>query len=435
MAGMKINRLLACAAAIAVALPAIAQQSTPVEAAPQFAAEVAAVRADPAVARAFAAIEAGHEQANRDMVTLNEIPAPPFGETPRAEAFGEMLRATGIGEVSIDEVGNVVARRPGSGDRTVMIAAHLDTVFPAETDVTVRVEGNRYTAPGIGDNTRGLAMLLELARAIAAAEIATDATILFVGNVGEEGPGDLRGVRHIFREGADHPDSFIAIDGGEAQRLIHGGVGSNRYRVTFRGPGGHSWGAFGTANPHHAAARAIALFDERALPVTREGARSSYNIGRIGGGTSVNSIPFETWFEVDMRSGDPARIAALDAVFQSAMQEGLAAENADLSEGAPLTIEIEDMGRRPAGPGDAEDALVQRAIAAMRANGLAPELGASSTDSNVPISLGIPAITISRCGESGRSHSLDEYWVDAEGTVDCTRMALTILLAEAGLAE
>ncbi|MBC7987673.1 MAG: M20/M25/M40 family metallo-hydrolase, partial [Sphingomonadaceae bacterium] len=357
---MTLCRLLACAALVA-ALPADAQQTEPpVEASEPHVTEIAVIRADPAVVRAFATIESGHAAANRDLVTLNQIPAPPFGEQARGAAFAEMLRASGVGEVSIDEVGNVIARRPGTGARTVMIAAHLDTVFPAETDVTVRIEGDRYTAPGIGDNTRGLVMLLELARAIAAAEIATNATILFVGNVGEEGPGDLRGVRHIFRQGADHPEAFIAIDGGEENRLVSGGVGSNRYRVTFRGPGGHSWGAFGTANPHHAAARAIALFDERALSVTREGPRSSYNIGRIGGGTSVNSIPFESWFEVDMRSGDPARIAALDAVFQAAMQEGLAAENADLSEGAPLTVEIEDMGRRPAGPGDAEDALVQR---------------------------------------------------------------------------
>lgn len=400
----------------------------------RYVADAAALRADAGVQRAFAAIESGHDAALADLVALNQIPAPPFGEGPRGEAFAELLRATGFGEVTIDEVGNVIARREGTGARAVMVAAHLDTVFSAETDVTVRIEGDRYTAPGIGDNTRGLVMMLEMARAIAAADIRTEADILLIGNVGEEGLGDLRGVRHLFREGAPRPDSFIAIDGGDDNRLVYGGVGSNRYRVTFRGPGGHSWGAFGTGNTHHAAARAITAFVETAAPLAAEGPKSSYNVGRIGGGTSVNSIPFETWFEVDMRSGDPVQLAELDGAFQAAMQAGLAAENAALDRGDPLTVEIENIGQRPAGRGDATAPLVQRAVAAMRARDLAPELTISSTDANVPISLGIPAITISRCGESGRSHSLDEYWVDSETTVACTQTGLAILLAEAELA-
>ncbi|MBC2777777.1 M20/M25/M40 family metallo-hydrolase [Parasphingopyxis marina] len=398
-------------------------------------AEIAAIRAAPAFTVAADHIGAQHAARLEDLVTLTEIPAPPFAEETRAAAYAEMMRATGFGEVSIDEVGNVVAVRPGrSGDRAVAMVAHIDTVFPAETDVTVTIEGNRYAAPGIGDNTRGAVMLLELASAIAAADIETEADLILVGNVGEEGLGDLRGVRHLFREGADHPDAMIAIDGGDETRLVTGAIGSNRYRVTFHGPGGHSWGDFGDPNPHHAAARAVTLFAEAARPITLEGNRSSFNIGRTGGGTSVNSIPFESWMEVDMRSGDPERLALLDEAFQAAMQAGLAAENDAMGEGDRLTVEIEPIGLRPAGQGDVSMPLVQRALAALRASGLEADTAASSTDANIPISMGIPAITISRCGSGDGAHSLGEYWVDDESVVPCTVRGLTILLAEAGLA-
>ena len=431
------NSLLGCLVAASTPfLPVLAQDIAAPPPDAERAAEAAAVEADPRVQAAFAHIAEQHDARLRDLVTLTETPAPPFAEERRAAAFAEMMRATGFGEVTIDEVGNVVARRPGRpGGREVMVVAHLDTVFPPETDVSVTVEGNRYSAPGIGDNTRGTVMLLELASAIAAADIATEADIVLVGNVGEEGLGDLRGVRHLFADEAVRPESFIAIDGGEQDRLVVGAIGSNRYRVSFSGPGGHSWGDFGAANPHHAAARAIAAFAQAARPVTLEGARSSFSVGRTGGGTSVNSIPFESWFEVDMRSGDPDQLAELDLVFQAAMEEGLAAENEARTRGEPLTLEVEPIGERPAGRSDTESALVRRAIAAMRADGLEPRLSASSTDSNIPISLGIPAITISRCGGGGGAHSPDEYWIDDETVVPCTQRGLAILLAEAGLAE
>ncbi|MGP1283257.1 MAG: M20/M25/M40 family metallo-hydrolase [Parasphingopyxis sp.] len=399
-----------------------------------YATELAALRADPQMEAAFAHIAGNHEARLRDLVTLTEIPAPPFAEEARGAAFADMMRATGFGEVTVDEVGNVVVRRAGAaGAGSVMMVAHLDTVFPAETDVTVRIEGNRYTAPGIGDNTRGAIMMLELASAIAAADIRTEKDIILVGNVGEEGLGDLRGVRHLFRDGAARPESFIAIDGGDEARLVISAVGSNRYRVTFNGPGGHSWGDFGDGNPHHAAARAITRFVNAARPITQEGPRSSYNIGRTGGGTSVNSIPFESWFEVDMRSGNPEKLAALDAVFQRAMIDGLEAENAVRGDGDLLTVEIEAIGQRPAGEGDPAAPLVQRAQALLQAVDIEPQLVASSTDANIPISLGIPAITISRCGTSARAHSLDEYWIDDGDVPACTMRGLTLLVAEAGL--
>lgn len=428
---------MACAALLALPLSSVsAFQADTGSVEPVYQSQIANLREDSRMAAAFAHIAEGHEASLQDLITLTEVPAPPFAEEARAAVFADMMRATGFGEVSIDEVGNVIARRLGvAATHSVMMVAHLDTVFPAGTDVTVRVEGNRYTAPGIGDNTRGTVMLLQIAAAIAAADIQTQGDIILVGNVGEEGLGDLRGVRHIFEEEVNRPDVFIAIDGGNDARLVTSAVGSTRFRVTFNGPGGHSWGDFGDANPHHASARAITRFVNAARPITQDGPRSSYNIGRTGGGTSVNSIPFESWFEVDMRSGNPAKLAALEAVFQQAMIDGLEAENAVRGEGDLLTIDIEAIGSRPAGESDPTLPLIQRAQALLLADGITPSLVASSTDSNIPISLGIPAITISRCGTSARAHSLDEYWED-DGTVPaCTMRGLALLVAEAELVE
>lgn len=427
---------VACAALLALPLtplPAFQEEAPPTTA--TYRSQIADLRDDARMAAAFAHIAAGHEEHLQKLVTLTEVPAPPFAEEARAAVFADMMRATGFGEVTIDDVGNVVARRPGAASpRSVMMVAHLDTVFPAGTDVTVQVEGNRYTAPGIGDNTRGAVMLLQIASAIAAADIRTRADIILVGNVGEEGLGDLRGVRHLFREEANRPDSFIAIDGGDDARLVTRAVGSTRFRVTLNGPGGHSWGDFGDANPHHASARAITRFVNAARPITQDGPRASYNIGRSGGGTSVNSIPFESWFEVDMRSADPAKVEALVAVFQQAMADGLEAENAIRGDSDPLTMTIEPIGSRPAGESDPMQPLVQRARALLEADGITPVLTASSTDSNIPISLGIPAITISRCGMSARAHSLDEYWEDDDTVPACTMRGLALLIAEAELA-
>jgi len=257
--------------------------------------------------------------------------------------------------------------------------------------------------------------------------------IWFVGNVGEEGLGDLRGVKHLFRDGAPAIAALIVIDGGDTGRVIWGGVGSHRYRVQFRGPGGHSWGAFGTANPAHALGRAIADFVASAQRlIAEEGEKATYNIGRIGGGTSVNSIPHEAWAEVDLRSGDPDRVSVLDEALHRAVADALAAENAQRQEGEPLTVAMERVGTRPAARGQVNQVLVRRAVAALGLLGLEAKLGISSTDANLPLSIGVPAVTLSRGGESRRNHSLDECWrnVDAHQSVQA---ALLTLLAEAGL--
>lgn len=370
-----------------------------------------------------------------DLIELTEIPAPPFQEDRRAARFAELLREAGLEHVSIDAAGNAIGRRPGrTGTRVIGYSAHLDTVFPPETDVTVRFDGERMLAPGIGDNTRGLITVLTVLRAMQHAAIETEADILFIGNVGEEGLGDLRGMKHLFREGAEPIDTLIVVDGGESTRIIYGGVGSHRYRVTFHGPGGHSWGAFGLANPHHAIGRAIALFDQNAVGVTREGAKTSYNIGRMGGGTSINSIPFESWMEVDMRSGSQVKLDEIDGVFQAAMLLALEQENAEREDGPELTLEVERVGTRPAALGDPNQSLVQHALAATLAYGYTPELQISSTDANLPISLGIPAITMSRGGEGGGAHSLNEWWQNTDG-YHGIQIGLLTLLAEAGLID
>ena len=425
------------AAALLLGAGAAAAQTAPPAAtsAAEYTAEIAALTASPAVQTALAQLEADEARQRRE---LTEIPAPPFKEEARAKRFAEMLREAGLEDVRIDEVGNVIGRRPGTGTgamagRRVAYAAHLDTVFPEGTDVTVREKDGKLYAPGIGDNTRGLVTVLSVLRALEQAEIDTQAEVLFIGNVGEEGLGDLRGVKHLFREGAEPIDSFIAVDGGNVDRLVYAGVGSHRYRVTFEGPGGHSWGAFGLANPAHAMGRAIALFDERAPAVTTVGEKTSYNIGRIGGGTSINSIPFESWMEVDMRSGSQAKLDEIDAVFQQAMQDALEAENADRLDGPALTVDVKRVGTRPAAQGDASAPLVQRAIAATKAMGVEPSLRIASTDSNLPISIGVPAVTMSRGGVSDGAHSLDEWWQNVDGYLGL-QIGLLTLLAEAGMA-
>jgi len=395
--------------------------------------EIAGLASQPSVMKALESIVQQRALNLKQHIELTEIPAPPFGEEVRAARFAEMLKEAGISDISIDEVGNVIARRKGTvGDRVVALGAHMDTVFPAGTDVKVRVDGDTLHAPGIGDNTRGLVFLLSLVRAFEAANLSTRDDVLFIGTVGEEGLGDLRGVKHLFREGGPKIDSFIGVDGGDNARLIYGAVGSHRYRVTVSGPGGHSWGAFGLANPHHALGRIIQDFAVSGPAVTSKGPKTSFSVGRIGGGTSVNSIPFESWMEVDMRSGNQAKLDEIDAAFRVSVDKGLAAENAARLSGPALTVELKQVGDRPAGLGDANGAIVQRAVAAMKAVGIEATLGISSTDASIPISQGLPAVTISRGGEVQNSHSPDESWRD-EKSHEAIQYGLLLLLAEAGL--
>ena len=402
---------------------------------PEYRAEITAIRNSRKVQAAMEHIVAIEPLSRRDLIELTEIPAPPFGEENRARRFAEMLRQAGLSDVTIDDVGNVIGRRPGkSGDRVIAYSAHLDTVFPLEIDVTVRFDDEKMYAPGIGDNTRGLVTVLGVLRALQKTGIETDADVLFIGNVGEEGLGDLRGVKHLFRDDAPGIDTLIAVDGGESNRIVFGGVGSHRYRVTFRGPGGHSWGAFGLASPHHALGRAIAIFVENAPSATSVGEKTSYNVGRIGGGTSINSIAFESWMEIDMRSGNQDKLDDVDAILQASIEQALQEENTARLDGPELTVDVERVGTRAAAKGDDQAPIVQRAMAATESFGIEPQLQISSTDANLPISKGIPAVTMSRGGVSGNSHAPEEWWQNVDGHIGI-QIGLITLLAEAGLAE
>ncbi|GMV06388.1 MAG: hypothetical protein AMXMBFR53_26640 [Gemmatimonadota bacterium] len=423
-----LTRLAFLAAVALSATRATAQAPTPA------ADQVRAIAQNPAVQEAFRRVEALDPWAMDRLLELTQIPAPPFGEGPRAARYAQLLREAGADSVWTDEEGNVVALRKGRrGRRTVALGGHLDTVFPEGTDVTVRQVGDTLFAPGIGDDTRGLVVVLTALRAMEEAGVETDDDLLFVGTVGEEGLGDLRGMKHLFREGADPIHAWIEVDGGGMDGITSMGLGSYRYRVTFKGPGGHSWGAFGLANPAHALGRGIRHFQDAADTLTRSGPRTSYNVGVLGGGTSVNSIPFEAWAEVDMRSESPASLDRIEGALLTAMRRALDEENALRRRGDALTVDLDKIGDRPSGEMDPGAPLVQRAIAANAWFGADGDLGRSSTNSNIPISLGVPAVTIGRGGVGGENHSPGEWWINRDGHLAIQR-ALLLAVAEAGLA-
>ncbi|MGB1455363.1 MAG: M20/M25/M40 family metallo-hydrolase [Flavobacteriaceae bacterium] len=366
-------------------------------------------------------------------IELTEIEAPPFKETRRAKVFADYFKTFGMDSVWIDTEGNVLGLLQGSeGNRTVALDAHLDTVFPEGTEVKVRIENDTLYAPGIGDDTRGLSMLLTLLETIKTEQIQPKDDLLFVGSVGEEGLGDLRGVKHLFRSGGPRIDAWIAIDGGAIGRVNNKGLGSYRYRITFSGPGGHSWGAFGLANPHHALGQAITNFVQTADAYTSKGPKTSYNVGVISGGTSINSIPFESVMEIDIRSVDPARLEVMESLLEDAVNQALLDQNQRKRRGPELTVKIDKIGNRPSGELSDQLPLVQRTLAATQAFGITPYLTRGSTNSNIPIAKGIPAVTIGRGGDGGNAHSLDEWWTNKEGH-KAIQLALLILLMEAGM--
>ncbi|MDO9710070.1 M20/M25/M40 family metallo-hydrolase [Paracraurococcus lichenis] len=400
-------------------------------------ATIARILAHPRFREAAAVMAREHDRTVADIVALTEIPAPPYGEAERAAAYLDMLRAHGLEEVEQDAIGNVMGRRRGIGNgSTVVVAAHLDTVFPAGTDVRVRREGTRLFAPGIGDDTRSLAVNLAFLRAIDAAGIRTRADILFLGDVGEEGLGDLRGVRHFFTEGRhrDRVEAFFTVDSPDVDRIVTGGIGSKRYRVTFRGPGGHSFSAFGLVNPAYAMARAMLTLSALPAPDDPE---TTHCASVLGGGTSVNAIPNAVWMEVDLRSRSAAELARLERDFLAGVEAAVAAENAARStEQGAVTAECTPIGDRPAGNTAPDAAIVQLATAAVAAQGYAPQHEYSSTDANIPMSLGVPAVKIGSGGSGGRAHSLEE-WIDVEPGESLRGMtaSLAAILAVAGMEE
>lgn len=377
-----------------------------------------------------AAIQAARDdeaQTIEDQVRLCEIPAPPFKETARGKAYAEAFQALGLKNVRIDKEGNVLGERAGLAVRPHLVfSAHLDTVFPEETNVKVTREGTMLRGPGIGDDCRGLAVVLAVIRALNSANVQTPGTITFVGTVGEEGLGDLRGVKALFRDTLKgQVDRFVSID-GTGLGITHIGVGSLRYRVAFKGPGGHSYGAFGLANPIHALGRAMATIGDFQVP--RE-PKTTFNVGRIGGGTSVNSIAFESWMEVDMRSADAASLKSLDASFHKAVDTALVEENERWNGNGRLTVEKRLVGDRPAGRTAADAPIVTAAVSVTKALGFPVTLDEGSTDSNIPMGMNIPAITIDGGGRGTGAHALGEAFDSTnswQGTQRATLLAIAL---------
>jgi len=371
---------------------------------------------------------------------LSAIPAPTGAEAQRAVRVAELFREAGLQDIRIDEAGNVSAWFSGNGGKgkgegvaPVVLSAHLDTVFGPDVDVSVERRGRRLEGPGISDNARGIAALVAVAEAVVTARLRTARPILFAATVGEEGSGDLRGVKHLLngkrKTENGKPAAFIALDGAGMERIVHRALGSRRYHVTFRGPGGHSWAAFGVANPANAVGRAAALLADVPTP---SAPRTTCAVVRLGGGTGLNSIPQEAWLDLDLRSEDPKALAQLDVTVRAALARATDDENRRRAPATPpLGVEIQLLGDRPSGVTPRTHPLVQAAIAANRVLGKDAELTSASTDANVPIALGVPAIALGAGGKAGDAHLTSEWYENTEGALGIVRA----LLVTAAVAE
>ncbi len=415
------SRILAGVAFAAIAgVAAAAEPNVTAEARRAFDAVLAA----PQVQRGLAFLKADDANTLADQKAIVVIPAPPFKEQGRAADYVKRLAALGFKDARIDKEGNVIAVRPGTGNGPkLVVSARLDTVFPEGTDLTSKEKDGRLYAPGIGDDARGLAELLSLVRAFNATGIKTVGDIYFVGTVGEEGLGDLRGVKALFRDHKDI-DGFISIDGPIPARITYLAVGSYRYRVTFRGPGGHSFQAFGLPSAIHAMGRAIAKIGDLQTP---KAPKTTFTVGTVRGGTSVNAIAGDAAMEVDMRSVENPPLLELRAAIMKAIGEAVAEENARWGSDK-IGVDIKLVGDRPAGVQPPDAPIMQAAVLATRAVGLEPVLEeAASTDSNLPISLGIPASTIGRGGKGGGQHALGEWFDPTNAYIGPRRHFLMVL--------
>jgi tripeptide aminopeptidase len=367
----------------------------------------------------------------REQIAVSEIAAPTGEEHERAQWVARRFEALRLLDVRIDAAGNVIGRRPGRTDGPpVVVCAHLDTVFPRQTRVSVTRHGNRLAGPGIGDNGRGVAAMLALATALDGETLTTERPVDFVGTTGEEGTGDLRGAKHLFTRERRDAVAAIILDGAGDERIVHRALGSRRYRLTFQGPGGHSWTAFGVPNAVHAAAVATARLARLTLP---SAPRTTVSVGRIGGGISVNSIPDKAWLEVDVRSASAGMLARLDRDVRDAAAAAAGEENGRRAVGTvPLTFAVDVIGERPGGETAVDHPLVVAAMEATRLIGRDPELAIASTDANVPISLGIPAVAIGAGGRGGDAHTASEWFDNVDGPLGLSR-ALGVVVEAAGL--
>ena len=411
---------------------------------PFAAARAASVAGQSTVRDTLAFIQRVEPETLDEQARICEIPAPPFEERVRAEYFRKKFTELGLKDVRIDAEGNVLGVRRGrSATPHLVFSAHLDTVFPAGTDTKVKRTGTILKAPGIADNCRGLAVLLAVIRALNEGKIATEGLVTFVATVGEEGLGDLRGVRHLFeKELKGKITHFVSLD-GTGLGAASGAVGSNRYRVTFSAAGGHSYGQFGLVNPIHALGRAIEKISRLEVP---DSPKTIFNVGMISGGTSVNSIARTASMEIDLRSVSAEELAKIDTAFRATIDAAVKEENdfwatrarnpvARLTNSrTPVTAKIDQVGRRPTGRVSDDAPILQAVRRADAALGIASRFDASSTDSNIPISLGIPAVTLRSGGDGTGNHALDEQF-DSKDSHRGTQRAFLALLEIAGLAR
>ena len=393
---------------------------------------VAELMSSPEVVRALRFFETNADAITEEQIRICSIPAPPFGEQERAEYLSRKFSELGLSEVGIDEEGNCLGLLAGaSRSPLIVVSAHLDTVFSKDTDFTVRKRQDKLFAPGIADDGCGLAALIALAQAIQTERIPLEGSLLFVGTVGEEGEGNLRGVRHLLTKGrwASAIDAFLSFDGPGVDRITNRALGSRRYRVELIGPGGHSWGDFGVPNPVHAMGRAVSRLASYPAP---KDPRTTFNVGRVEGGTSVNAIPESALMEVDLRSAVERELQRLDAFFRRAVRDAVDEENGRRRAGdPPLKIKLDVIGERPTGETSPDSPLVEFAFEATRLLGVEPRLDQSSTDSNLPMSIGIPAITLGAGGTSGCSHTLAE-WYDPRDRDKGLKRGLLVILGIAG---
>jgi len=404
-------------------MPAIAQAAggSAVEAASQ------SILANPKVIKALEDIKADDGPALAEQKRITEIPAPPYKEKQRAEYFLKRLVELGFKDASIDAEGNVIALRKGSGGGRprLVVSAHLDTVFPEGTDVTVKEKDGVILAPGIGDDSRGLAALLSMIKSLNANSIATVGDVMFVGTVGEEELGNLRGVRALFRDHADI-DGFISIDGLGVTKVVNQATGSHRYEMTFKGPGGHSFQEFGLPSAIHAMGRAIAKISELQTP---SDPKTTFTVGTVSGGTSVNAIAAEAKMAVDMRSNSTEELLKLEGRLLDLVRQAAVEENARWNSDK-LSVEIKLIGDRPAGIVAMDSPIVQATQRAVTVLTRAPRVtfAGSSTDSNLAMSMGIPAVTIGGGGEGGNWHSRNEWYRPVDAYLGPQSALLTTLV-------
>ena len=384
---------------------------------------------DPRVARVLEILRSSSNAATEEQIRITEIPAPPFQEAARAAYMKKLFAATGL-RVETDEIGNVIGEYPGSSPDVVMLTAHMDTVFPAGTDVQVKREGGRLLAPGISDNGTGLTALVALSKAFHEAKIKTTKTILFVADVGEEGEGNLRGMRALAEAYKKRLKYVLALDGSATEYVTTAALASRRVEITISGPGGHSWSDFGAPNPIHAMARGIARFVASPVP---EAPRTSFNVGEIEGGTSVNSIPSSAHMKVDLRSESETELSALEGFLRDAVKAGIdeemsaARERGMAGSGNLLNLKMNVLGVRPAGELPENSPLLAALLAADNQLGNRSRRERSSTDANIPLSMGIPAISLGAGGRSGGAHTLEEWYDPSGRELGLQRIALTVL--------